>query len=141
MTNREPITIQVGAHEFKFVPPDVLRFKMRGAMSDEDAKAYLDFIHVHAEETGGLLYAAYDLSQFTRIDERARNRTTKVDKPYPFAGLVIVGASFSVRALAAMIIRAAKLIKPESVNFPHKFVATLAEAEAWIDELREKAAK
>ncbi|HRI67862.1 MAG TPA: hypothetical protein PK156_26675 [Polyangium sp.] len=140
MSARKAVKVTVGTHEFEFVPPDVLRFKMRGAMLEEDAKAYLDFIHVHAEETGGLLYAAYELSQFTRIDEKARNRTTKVEKPYPFAGLVIVGASFSVRALAAMIIRAAKLIKPESVNFPHKFVATMAEAEAWIDELREKAA-
>lgn len=141
MSEVQGTKVNVGTHEFEFLTPDLLRFTLRGTMTDEDATAYLDFIHGRAAETGGLLYVAYDVSAFTRVDEQARSRITRVNRPYPFGGLVIVGANFSMRALAGMMIRAVRLFKPEYLDCPHKFVRTMAEADAWIDELREKSAK
>lgn len=140
MSNIEARLIHVGAHEFEFVPPDKLRFTLRGALADDDAATYLDFIYAHAAKGMGRLYVSYDLAEMTRIDGQARQRVAKVLRPYPFAGIAIVGASFSTRMLVGMIIRAAKIIKPEFVDFPHKFMGSMAEADTWFDELRNKKA-
>lgn len=138
MNTVEPKSLHLDTHEFHFVPPDLIRFTFRGSLSDEVTKQYLDFIYDRATEINGSLYVIYDLSAWTRIDERARKRVTKVDRPYPFAGMAIIGTSFTIQALANMIIRAVKLIRPDYWSFPHKFFANVADAEAWIAEIREK---
>lgn len=136
MSESKPTSVRVGAHEFESVSLDTLRFTFRGDLTDAEAAQYLDFVHARANEADGLLYTVYDLSALTRIDEKARRRITNIGRPYPFAGLAVIGANFTIRALAQMIIRAIKIIKPEIWSFPHKFVANQAEADAWIDELR-----
>jgi hypothetical protein len=101
---------------------------------------YLDFIYAYTPKGDGSLYVVYNLSALTRLDERSRNRLTNVKRPYPFDGLVVVGASYSMRVLCEMLIRAIKIIKPAYWKFPHQFLATMAEADAWLDELRRKTA-
>ncbi len=140
MSDRESVKIIEGTHEFEFVAPDLLRFRLRGAMTDDETIKYLDFVFAHTPDENRSLYVVYDLSEMVRLDERSRKRVTEVDRPYPFDGLVVIGASYSMRMLAEMLIRAIKLIKPEYWNFPHKFVGTMAEAEAWIDEIRQNKA-
>ena len=127
-----------GKHEFCFVPPDQVRFVMCGVFEDADAVAYLDFIQVHAHEGSGLLYGVYDLTHMTRMDEGARKRVVNVGQSYSFGGIAVIGASFSMRTLASMLLRAGKLLAPKYFNFPHKFVASMDDANAWFDELRRK---
>ena len=129
-------SINVGAHEFQFVPPDQLRFRFCGVFLEKEVEAYLDFIYTHGSQANGKLYVAYDLSQWTRIDEGARKRTTAVEQPYPFEAMAITGANFSTRALASMLLRAGKVIRPAFFSFSYKFVASMDEANSWFDELR-----
>jgi hypothetical protein len=111
---------------------------MRGVLEDDEAAAYLDFIRAHTPGGNGVLYVVYDLTHLKRIAEGARKRTTKVERPYPFGGLAIVGANFSTRTLVDMILRAARLFKPEFVAFPHEFFVSVDAANSWFDELRNK---
>lgn len=126
----------VGTHEFQFVPPDEIRFVLRGVLNDDDTRSYLDFLFAQGDKAGRKLYSAYDLSAWERVSEESRKLVINVERPYPYAALAIVGASFSTRALASMILRAGGLVAPKKFGFPWKFVASMAEAHAWFEELR-----
>lgn len=138
MEDAERDRVKVGEHEFEFIAPDQLRFVIRGEFSDGDVDPYFDFIHSHANRCGTLIYGAYDLSGFTRVTSGARQRVVKVTRPYPYAALVVIGAGFSTRTLATMILTAGKLVAPNQFTFPIKFVSSVNEANAWFDELRSK---
>ncbi|MBK9258931.1 MAG: hypothetical protein IPM54_03770 [Polyangiaceae bacterium] len=130
----------VGTHEFRFVPPDQIHFVMRGEFKGAHVDPYFDFVFSHGESTGGLLYSVYDLSEFTRATESGRKRVINPGRLYPYAALAVIGASFSTRTVAKMILRAGKLVAPKHFNFPIKFVSTMDDAQAWFDELRRKRA-
>lgn len=138
MNDTQKESVNVGAHEFQFIAPDQLRFAFCGALVENEVEVYLDFIYKHASLANRNLYVAYDLSQWTRIDEGARRRVTAVEQPYPFDAMAITGANFSTRALASMLLRAGKVIRPSYFAFSYKFVATMDDANAWFEELRAK---
>ena len=140
MSRLETESINVGAHEFRFIPPDQLHFVMRGVFRNADAIAYLNFIRAHALDGKCLPYATFDLREMTRMDDAARKLVINVGQPYALGGVAVVGAGFSIRTLADMLIRAGKIIAPQYFTFPHKFVGTTDEAYAWFDELRAKRA-
>lgn len=130
--------VRIADHAFWFVPPDQIHFAFRGEFAEGHADTYLDFVFKHADESGRPLYSMYDLSTFTRATEGGRKCVINVKRPYPYAALAVVGAPFSTRAVAEMILTAGRLIAPKHFSFPIKFWATAADAEAWFDELREK---
>lgn len=138
MSEIKAATVACGKHEFQFVPPDQVRFVFRGDFEESDADAYFDFIFKHADQCNKRLYSAYDLSAFKRASEGGRKRVINVGRPYPYAALAIVGANFSTRAVAGMILRAGRLVAPKTFNFPYKFVASMDDADAWFDELRNR---
>ncbi len=138
MAPHEPETLAVGPHEFRFNPPDRIHFVMGKVFDDAHARVYLDFIFTHASRPGTRLYASYELSKLERVTSAARRRIIHIDRPYPLGGLAIVGASFTVRTLASMILSAGRLLAPGFFDFPHRFVATLEQANAWFDTLRAK---
>ena len=135
-TNPEPV--RAGSNEFQFIPPDRVHFIFRGVFDDSDADAYLDFVFQHGDQSNRLLYAAYDLSAFTRATEAGRKRVINVGRPYPYAALAVIGASFSTRTVAGMILTAGRLIAPQKFNFPIKFLTTMTDAGAWFDEVRKE---
>ena len=55
----------------------------------------------------------------------------------PIRGNAVVGASYQIRILGAMVSRAAALLTPANA-VPLRFVDTESEARAWFDELRRK---
>lgn len=131
----------VGQHEFKFIEPDQVHFVLRGVFEEAHAEPYLDFIFSHGERCGGLLCSVYDLTNFTRIDARARTRiVTDVKRAYPYRALAVIGASFSMRTVVGMILTAGRRLAPNYFTFQHKFVSTIGEANTWFDELRRKRA-
>jgi len=134
----KPETLHVGLHEFWFVPPDRIHFVMRDVFDVSQAVGYLDFIHSRASLCGGMLYASYDLSQLGRLTAEARLAVIKVDRPYPLAGLGIIGASFTIRSLTGMLMSAGRLLAPKAFGFPCRCFETLDEADAWFEELRAK---
>lgn len=140
MTNAtfEAETIMVGRHEFRFIPPDRIRIAFCGDFDLPHAEPYLDFVYGCSEKCGGLLYAAYDLSDIGQITPSLRQRLVQVDRPYPCAAVAVFGATISTRAVVTMVLAAARILKPNHVAFPHKFVDSFDEANAWFDELKGK---
>lgn len=131
-------SVHVGSHEFQFTAPDQLHFLLRGEFDERHVAPYLDFIFSRGAAYGGQFYAAYDLTKFTRITAGARQGVINVERPYPFAALAVIGASFSSRAIANMILTAGKILSPKHFIFPIHFVSTKSHADAWFDELRNK---
>ena len=140
MSTIEPMTVQVGRHEFAFTPPDEACFTFLGDFNETHVDGYLDFMFQCGDRCGEQLYGIYDLRQFTRVTGGARKRVVKVERPYPLVALAAVGASFATRTAAGMILTAGKLVAPHAFKFSIKFVANRDEARAWFDELRKKAA-
>jgi len=138
MVDEMPSVITSNQHEFQFEPPDQLRFVIRGEFTDADVDPYLDFIFSQANRSGGLVYSVYDLSRFTRATAGARQRVVNVARPYPYAALAVIGAGFSTRTVATMILTAGKLVAPKHFTFPIKFFSSLDDANAWFDEIRKK---
>lgn len=128
--------LHVGMHEFRFVAPDRLIFAMRGEFTEADCGAYIDFVFLKDPARASILYSFYDLTKMTRVDERARKRVIRVNEKYPYGGIALTTANFSTRALVGMILRAGKLVAPDQLSFPYKFVNSMDEANAWFDELR-----
>jgi len=128
----------VGTHEFQFVAPDQLRFFLRDEFSDSDCIAYVDFVFQDDPNRAPVLYSIYDLTKMTRVAEAARKRVINVNRPYPYGGMAVMTSNFTTRALVGMVMRAGKLIAPERLSFPYKFVDSIDEANAWFDELRKK---
>src|SRR4051794_8452779 len=120
MSGIEAEVVKIGDNEFRFLPPDQVRFVIRGVFEATDADTYLDFIFKYGDQCNGRLYSAYDLSAFTRATDAGRKRVINVGRPYPYAAMSMVGANFSTRTVAGMLMTAGKLLAPKHFDFPHK---------------------
>lgn len=136
MSELEPASKFFGEQELHFTPPDVVLCVLRGALHEAEAREIIVFVDKHAELAGGNVYCIYDMSEFVRITDSVRKIAIHVDKPYPYFAVAVIGTSFSTRMFADMIMRAGKLVSPKYFGFRHKFVASVAEANTWFDELR-----
>ena len=125
----------VGQHEHRFEAPDRVYIFMRGRADRAHLDAQHAFLVACAERHGSKLYALVDLSGFDGMTNDARRNFEK-DRAYPYHGCVFIGGSFTVRTVAAAVLRAGQLLAPRYFEFGIGFVATKAEAEAWIDEHR-----
>lgn len=132
---------RVGAHEFRFIPPNQVHFVMRGEFTDADCIAYVNFASKCTPEGGGLMYGFYDLTQLGRVADGARKRVVDVQRPYQYGGMAVMVSTFSARVLVGMIMRAGRIISPDRLSYPYKFVSSIDEAQAWFDELRSKGPK
>lgn len=136
MSDLKVESARVGAHEFRFIPPDQMHFYMRGDLDDAHCIAFVDFTARHTPEGGGLMYAFCDLTQLGRVADGARRRVVNVQRPYQYGGMAVMVSTFSARVLVGMIMRAGKIIAPERLSYPYKFVSSLDEANTWFDDLR-----
>ena len=131
-------SINVGAHEFQFIPPHRVTFVMRGTFEEEHAKAYKNFLSMQVDRCGEPLEGLFDLSALTTITSSARRRIGEQSRILLFRAVAIVGASFSIRIVSTMLMRAGKIIAPQKTPTNVHFCATADEANAWFDELRSK---
>ncbi|MBK9265437.1 MAG: hypothetical protein IPM54_37330 [Polyangiaceae bacterium] len=137
-TDHDTEPLIVGPHEFRFVPPNQVRFYLRDTFDGPEVEAHLQFGYKYAELCGGLVECIVDMSQFKRVTESGRQRLTRVERPYPYHGCALLGGSFPTRTIANMIIAAGRVLTPKSFSFPIKFVDTWEDAEAWFQELQAK---
>lgn len=133
MTDEIPSIVMSNQHEFRFSPPRRFVFTLVGALTEEDTVAYLNFMFDHADRHNVRCSALYDLSRFERLTDGARTRLMRVDRAFPLTHLAVVGTSFTIRVVCAMLIRAGKLVAPEKWGFHTEFFATKAEAQAWLE--------
>jgi hypothetical protein len=136
MSELEAVFQIVGAHEFRFVPPRRVSFVMRGIFEEDHANKYTEFLATQAGRCDEALECLFDVSALKGISDRARARVVKRERPLPYCSVAIVGASFSIRTVANMMISAGKIIAPQKFSFKTKFVDSVEEANMWFDELR-----
>lgn len=132
----EPVIIST--HEYRFVPPNEIRFHLRGTFDGPDVEAHFQFAFKYADRCGGWVNCVVDMTKFTRVTESARHLLTRPPRPYPYHGCALLGASFATRTIANMVISAGRVLTPKSFTYPIKFVNTWDEAHAWFEELEKK---
>jgi len=124
----------VGVHEFRFVPPRRAIFVMRQVLEEEHVIAYMEFIDAHVSRNNGPLDALFDVSALTGVTPSARAKLVTGKRDLPYARVAIVGASFSIRTIVNMLLRAGKIVSPKKFSFAFKFVDSVDEANTWFDE-------
>lgn len=135
---REAEVVLVGNHEFRFVPPNQIRFYIRGVFDGPEVEAHFQWGYKYADLLGSYVDCIVDMTKFERVTDSGRQRLTRVQRPYPYHGCALLGATFATKAIANMVISAGKLLAPKSFAYPIKFVDTWEEAESWLAELKEK---
>jgi hypothetical protein len=126
----------IGAHELRTIPPDIVHCILREILVEAEARELNARVATYATDVGGGLFAIYDLSLFSRISAGVRNILIEGTAPSPYAGIALIGASFTTRTFVDMLARAAKVVARNPMAFPHKFVKSPEEAFLWFDQLR-----
>jgi hypothetical protein len=138
MSSDETVTVIQGNHEFQFVPPDQVRFVLRGTVDEAEARALVKFIYHHADKAGRSLYCVYDMANFVRVTEAGRKVVVHVERPYPYTDVAVIGASFTTRVFLGMLVKAGRIVASKHFGFSMEFVESMDAANAWFDELRAK---
>lgn len=126
-----------GKHLERFEPPDIFHSRVRGDVDAPDILETHKRILRYTRELGRPLFWVADLSQVGRILPAAR----RVDTPaLELRALVIVGASFQQRVVVTLGITAHRILFRRLLSMPIEFCATEADARAWCECERAKAA-
>lgn len=120
-------------HEFRFIPPNRCNFLMIGTFVEADVHAYVEFLNQHADRHQILFDAIFDISRLERLTEGARSAFMSITRPFPLNRVALVGASFSIRVMSSMVIRAGRLVAPDKWAFAYEFFSTIDDAEAWLN--------
>ncbi len=127
----------IGPMYVRFEEPDVLYSRGEGSTDAESIRAFNRLAEELARKHGRM-YLIADMSKATGMDPQARKASSEyTGGRSPFEGMVVCGASFTMRTVVNMMLRAGQLLGRES-NL--HFVETEADARAWIAERRAKAA-
>lgn len=127
-----------GAHLQRFEPPDLYIVRIRGNVLGEDMRAQVEALQALAEHTGGGVFWIADVSEMGSLTPQARRMAAAEE----FAGVrtllrgsAVVGASFTTRVVATLLIRAVRALEPRRIR-PVAFVETEAEARAFLEPYR-----
>ena len=125
-----------GSHRMRFETPDQICTVLDGPLTVEEAEAIGGRIHELGRKHGPLL-SMLDVSRYESSGDRVRQVFLRGStERYPVRAAVIYGASFPVRIAMSMVLTAGAHILPSRFAFPFTFVATEAEARAWLDSHR-----
>jgi hypothetical protein len=130
-------TKTVGNVTLAFVEPDVLSMTWKGSFGVAEADALLAYTDEVKAKVSRLFFVI-EVHQATGIDASSRKKIAALTKARPYAASAVVGASFPIKVAVELIINAAKLVNSDQTET--RFFSTLAEANAWIDEVRKAAA-
>ena len=125
-----------GALNVRFEEPDTLFSFGVGETDGESMRAF----NKHCEALAarhGKLYLITDMTRSTGMTPEARKLSTEYSSGNPFNGMVFFGASFTMRTIVNMMVRAGQLLGRNDGAM--QFVQNEAEARAWIADLRAKA--
>lgn len=127
----------VGDVTLDFVQPDVLSMRWKGSFGVAEADALLAYTDELRARVPRLFFLI-EVEGATGIEASSRKKIAALTKARPYAGSAVVGASFPIRVAVELIINAAKLVNTDQTET--RFFSTLAEANAWIDEVRKASA-
>ncbi len=129
----QQILVISNQHEYRFFPPNRCAFVLRGVLEEDDAVAYTKFIYHHADQFNTLLDATFEITTLGRVTAGARTHFMSVTRSYPLRRIGFIGASFSIKMMVTMLIRAGRVVAPDKWGFDFEFVSTIQEAEAWLN--------
>ncbi len=121
----------IGQHRMCFEAPDLLSATLRGPLTVEEAETIVRRVHEIGQEHEPL-FLMLGVEQYESSGERVRQVFTSEGGSYPIRAGVIWGASFTIRVAMSMVLTAGARIMPSRFSFPVKFVATEAEARAFL---------
>jgi len=127
--------IELGAHRLRWSPPDLLDLVIRGVFGPKEAAEFLRVVF----ETGdkyGKFFLRCDVRAMTEVPPQSRALLSRLDRPYPYRGIALVGASFPMRILIDTILRAGRTLGPRYFGFPATFHEDWESAGAWISKER-----
>ena len=125
-----PNEIYVGAHLFRWEPPDIGYLCYRG---DLDGPAMIALREEGRRFTVGLpqVFTLVQMAQLGKVSMEARRQSAQGGKDVNMRGIAIVGASAPLRLISSLVSRAFDLLNGNTDN-PTRFFETESEARAWI---------
>lgn len=125
-----PNEIYVGAHLFRWEPPDIGYLCYRG---DLDGPAMIALRDEGRRFTVGLpqVFTLVQMAHLGKVSMEARKQSAQGGKDVNMRGIAIVGASAPLRLISSLVSRAFDLLNGNTDN-PTRFFETESEARAWI---------
>ena len=123
---------EVGPHGFQVEHENLVRLVFGERVTGPEAARILEIIYELGDRLGDLRMLV-DLRQLKDFDAGARSKMARAERRYPYRATALFGGSFGSRMLITTMIRAGRLIFPRSFEFEFQFVATEAEARAFLD--------
>jgi len=122
--------VDVGENTMGWESPDILIGIWRGEMTPAGMTAGFDKLKEFSKGWPRA-FALVDVSGLTAIPLATRRVANANVASVPFAATAVYGASFGIRTVFSLLVRAMSLVtsKPMTLGF----FATEAEARAWID--------
>lgn len=114
-------------------PSDVVAFILAGDIHEAEMHAILAFARRLSE---GDVYTVIDLSRVGTVSPEARRVVRETPAHPTLRSVAVVGASFHLRVLATLIMKALAMVAKRS--FDLAFFRSDDEARAWIADLRQK---
>jgi hypothetical protein len=126
---------QFGSHSMWVAAPDVLRLDLDGEVNCEQLQNILDTQEAWGRDLARW-FSIVNMSQFGKSTAESRAYMAK-RTPNPRVTSIAFGASFAMRTVVEMMMRARRLLYRE-VNEKFFMVATEAEAWARVDDFRKR---
>jgi len=126
----------IGRHAYRFEPPDVYFVRVIGSISGDEMRRMLEVARELAARAGDKVIWLEDISQLGDVSPEARKMAASMTSTPSVRATVLFGGSFHQRVVANLVIQASKLLRTKRLNLPIVFLATEAEARAFIERLR-----
>jgi hypothetical protein len=124
------LEVSVGAHLFRWEPPDTTYLRYCGDMDGDSMQKLID--HSRRFTVGKPhVFLLVDMAKVGKVSADARKRSGQGGKDVRLRGVAVIGASAPMRLLAGMATRAVDLLHGNSDN-PTRFFEREAEARVWI---------
>lgn len=125
-----PNEIYVGAHLFRWEPPDIGYIRYQG---DLDAPAMIALRDRGRQFTVGQpqVFMVVEMAYLGKVSLEARRQSAQGGKDVNMRGIAVVSASAPLRLISSLVSRAFDLLNG-NVDNPTRFFETESEARAWI---------
>ncbi len=127
----------MGAHRYRYEAPDIFFIENIGDVSGDEMEQMLALVQAFSRELGRPVCWVSNTRRVGAVDARAREIASKADMSECLLVSVPFGASWAVRTLSNLTIRAARMLVPERRSPPVLFCATEADARAICERMRQ----
>lgn len=126
----------IGAHRYRFEPPDLVLLRDHGDVSPEEMQRIAEMIQRFRVVAGKPVCFINDISAMGDLPADTRKLAALGDALNSIRAIALVGADLRRRILARLVINAAKLARRPGNLPPIVFFSIEAEARAWIEGFR-----